>query len=362
MKPLNWSLILSYALTAAASPISGRGLRINGRAPATISEDLLTTLRFYSQYAGASYCNSDSEPGAVVTCSDDGCPDVTAAGATIVASFSGSETDIRGFVSTDDTNQVIVLSIRGSHSIRNWITDFEFIQQDCDFGDDCKVHTGFAKAWDEISSDALAAVQSAKDANPSYNIVFTGHSLGAAVSSLGAVYAREAGLAVDIINYGSPRVGNAAFAQFITDQEGAEYRVTHLDDPVPRLPPIIFNYAHTSPEYWLSNGDAFTTDYGVDDIEECDGVTSLDCNALTFGLDIIAHLYYLGPISACSPIEIALKKRQDDEHDYFWWQATAPATEVDDETLEAKLNDWVDQDKAHLMAQAQVKAKVSVSV
>jgi len=217
----------------------------------------------------------------------------------------------------------------------------------------CKVHEGFAKAWDEISEAALAAVQKAKDANPSYKIVFTGHSLGAAVSSLGAVYAREQGLAVDIINYGSPRLGNAALAQFITDQEGAEYRVTHLDDPVPRLPPIIFNYAHTSPEYWLSDGNAFTTDYSVNDVKECDGVKALGCNALTLGLDIIAHLYYLSPISGCSPIEIALKKRDGaDEQDYFWWQATAPVTEMDDDELEAKLNDWVEQDKQELMANA----------
>ncbi|KAI0104862.1 extracellular lipase [Nemania sp. FL0031] len=339
MKPFGWSLL---AATAAGSPLAAPGVVINGRAAVTTS--MLSSFDLYAQYAGASYCNSDAAIGSVVTCSGSACPDVTAAGAKITATYAGSTTDIQGFVSTDATNKVIVVSVRGSHSIRNWITDFEFIQKDCSsLASGCKVHSGFAKAWDEISSAVLTAVKAAQAANPSYKIIFTGHSLGAAVSSLGAAYARQQGLSVDIVNFGSPRVGNSAFATFVSNQAGVEYRVTHLDDPVPRLPPIIFGYAHTTPEYWLSDGTALTTDYAVSDIKVCDGVTSLGCNAATLGLDIIAHLYYLGPISGCSPVEIAFKKRQT-ESEYVWWQGTSPSVDVDDDQLEAQLNDWVQQD------------------
>ncbi|KAI0457961.1 lipase [Xylaria acuta] len=340
MKPFGWSLISSFALTAAGSPLAAPEIMLNGRA--SVSSNMLAMFDLYAQYAGASYCNSDNPVGSTVTCSGDACPDVTAAGAKIAATMKGSTTDIQGFVSTDAKNQVIVASVRGSHSLRNWITDLTFLQKDCNLGSGCKVHSGFATAWDEISDAVISAVKAAKDANPAYRIVFTGHSLGAAVSSLGAAYARQQGLEVDIINYGSPRVGNAAFAQFVSDQPGVEYRVTHLDDPVPRLPPIVFNYAQTTPEYWLSNGNSFTTDYGVDDIKVCDGTRSLGCNAATFGLNILSHLYYLGPIAGCSPIEIAFKKRQDE--DYIWWQGTAPSTDLTDDQLEAQLNDWVQQD------------------
>ncbi|KAI0196497.1 lipase-like protein [Xylaria flabelliformis] len=342
MKPVSWSLISSFALTAAGSPIAAPEILLNGRSAAAVSNDMLTTFELYAQYAGASYCNSGSPVGSTVTCSGGACPDVTAAGAKITATYAGSKTDIQGFVSTDAKNQVIVASVRGSHSLRNWITDLTFLQEDCNLGSGCKVHSGFALAWDEISDAVLNAVKTAKAANPGYRIVFTGHSLGAAVSSLGAAYARQQGLAVDIINFGSPRVGNDAFAQFVSDQPGVEYRVTHFDDPVPRLPPIVFNYAHTTPEFWLSDGGSTTTSYSVSDIKECDGTRSLGCNAATLGLDIIAHLYYLGPIAGCSPVEIALKKRQDD--DYVWWQGTTPATDMTDDQLEAQLNDWVQQD------------------
>ncbi|KAK5630848.1 hypothetical protein RRF57_006563 [Xylaria bambusicola] len=299
----------------------------------------------YAQYAGASYCNSEAAIGSTISCGGNACPDVTSAGAKITATFSGKATDIQGFVSTDTRNQVIVLSVRGSHSIRNWITDFEFLQKDCSsLTSGCKVHYGFAKAWDEISGPALAAVKAAKGANPGYRVVFTGHSLGAAVSSLGAAYARKSGLAVDIINYGSPRVGNVAFANFVSGQPGVEWRVTHLDDPVPRLPPIVFDYAHTTPEYWLEGGNAFKTDYTVNEIKVCEGVRSLGCNAVTLGLDIFSHLYYLSPIAGCSPIEIVFKSKRQEEEDYLWWQGTSPATDVDDDQLEAQLNAWVQQD------------------
>ncbi|RWA07770.1 hypothetical protein EKO27_g7336 [Xylaria grammica] len=187
MKPFGWSLISSFALTAAGSPIGAPGMMLNGRASASVSSDMLATFELYSQYAGASYCNSGVAIGSTVTCSGNACPDVTAAGAKVTGTFVGSATDIQGFVSTDEKNQVIVLSVRGSHSIRNWITDLEFIQTDCSgLVSGCKVHSGFAKAWDEISDAALSAVRAAKDANPAYKIVFTGHSLGGAVSSLGA--------------------------------------------------------------------------------------------------------------------------------------------------------------------------------
>ncbi|KAJ8107465.1 hypothetical protein ONZ43_g6725 [Nemania bipapillata] len=122
MKPFGWSLVSSFALTAAGSPIAAPGVMINERAT-TITSAMLTSLDLFAQYAGASYCNSGNAIGSIVTCSASACPDVTAAGAKITATYAGSTTDIQGFVSTDATNQVIVVSVRGSHSIRNWITE-----------------------------------------------------------------------------------------------------------------------------------------------------------------------------------------------------------------------------------------------
>jgi len=192
------------------------------------------------------------------------------------------------------------VSFRGSASIRNWLTNILFAQTPCtDLTASCQVHTGFKAAWTTVQSTVLATVAAARTAHPTYSIVVTGHSLGGAVGTLAAAYLRKAGYPCDLYTYGSPRVGNDALASFVTAQAGAEYRVTHLDDPVPRLPPILLNYRHTSPEYWLYDGSATSTDYGPNDVRVCEGTANTQCDASTSGLDVDAHLYYFEHISGC---------------------------------------------------------------
>lgn len=127
---------------------------------------------------------------------------------------------------------------------------------------------------------------------------------------------------MDLYTYGSPRVGNDAFVNFVTAQPGLEVRVTHLDDPVPRLPPLLFGYRHTSPEYWLSGGSATTTNYGVADVKVCTGNANVACNAGTFGLDVDAHLNYFLGIANCSPDGLPLRR----------------SAEISDADLETRLN------------------------
>lgn len=213
-----------------------------------------------------------------------------------------------------------------------------FLQTSCALVDGCLVHTGFATAYDEIAEDLLTAVTNARAAHPDYKIVFTGHSLGAAIATLAAANVRARGFAIDIFGYGSPRVGNRAFVDFVTKQAGSENRVTHSSDPVPRLPPIFTNYRHTSPEYWLDGGDSTKIDYTAAEIEVCEGYANLKCNAGQLGLDIDAHNYYLTAISACSPEGTP------------WKRFIAADSDISDEELEAKLNDYVEQDIAAVSA------------
>ncbi|KAI0593085.1 lipase [Biscogniauxia sp. FL1348] len=345
MKPLSCLLVSSLVSSSAArrTPRASR-YSVNGRATVTTAE--ISKLEFYSQYAGAAYCNSESELNTTVTCASDACPDVQAAGATIVATYSGEVTDIQGFTAVDETNQLIVTSLKGSGSIRNWITDFVFVQVGCDLVDDCWVHAGFATAWSEIDQDVLASVAAAAAAHPSYKLVFTGHSLGGAVSTLGAAYARKQGGYgdLDIYSYGSPRVGSAALVAYVTAQQaGGEYRVTHLDDPVPRLPPLFLGYRHTSPEYWLAGAAAFNAStYAPADVAVCDGYANTDCNAGTRGLDPDAHSYYFGPIGACGSDDLEFRRR--DAADVTRDMATSQPQDVTDAELESKLNGWIDRD------------------
>lgn len=134
----------------------------------------------------------------------------------------------------------------------------------------------------------------------------TGHSLGGAIATLAAAYLRQAGHPCDLYPYGSPRVGNLALASFITAQEGNEYRITHTDDPVPKLPPITLNYRHISPEYWINTENV---EVMAEDVEVCSGFANLTgCNAGT-GLgnnNATAHVWYYGKIPACFAGELEI--------------------------------------------------------
>ncbi len=175
-----------------------------------------------------------------------------------------------------------------------------------------------------MAARVLAGVRAAAAANPTFKVVVTGHSLGGAVATLATAYIRKAGYAADLYTYGAPRVGNDAFVAFVTDQPGGEYRVTHTDDPVPRLPPIALNYRHTSPEYWIDEGS--DTVVSLNEVQYCPGYSNVQCNGGTKGLDVDAHLWYFEAISGCSS---GISFRRDG---------------LSDEELAAKLNAYVDLD------------------
>ncbi|SPQ21833.1 ae368ab0-4aa7-4557-9d60-651608c7a28b [Thermothielavioides terrestris] len=210
----------------------------------------------------------------------------------------GTLLDTRGFVGVDPVSQQIVVSFRGTTSVQNWIADLTFVQVPCDLTPGCLVHTGFWGSWGEVAARTLAAVRDAKAAHPAYSVIVTGHSLGGAVATLAAAYLRRAGFAADLYTYGSPRIGNAAFVEFVTAQPGGEYRVTHTDDPVPRLPPLVANYRHTSPEYWISSTSQGPVTPA--DVQYCPGYANVQCNGGTEGLDIDAHNWYFQPLDGCS--------------------------------------------------------------
>ncbi|KAL1652006.1 hypothetical protein SLS58_000129 [Diplodia intermedia] len=255
-----------------------------------VSADLLASFNLFEQYSAASYCaQNNNSTGTEVSCEAGNCPLVDAATTNTVVEFEDSVvTDTTGFVATDSTNSQIVVSFRGSRSIQNWIANFDYATTSTTICDGCPAHSGFWNSWQEARSYVVDAIETAKTANPSYQIVATGHSLYLPLYNL---------LTSTKYTYGAPRIGPAALSDYITAQ-GNNYRVTHLNDPVPRLPTLNMGYVHISPEYYISSAnDAAVT---ANDINTYVGNSNLSGNA-QWGLavDIAAHLWYLGDISAC---------------------------------------------------------------
>ncbi|KHN97242.1 lipase [Metarhizium album ARSEF 1941] len=302
------------ALAAASASIAADGyakaLEIRwGGAP--ISDTDFDNLKFYSQHSAAAYCNIRVPNGHVITCGNMACPLVARNRPTVVATVVGALTGVGAYVAIDYVRMEIVVSIRGSNNIRNYITDLVFPWSDCPFTSQCKLHIGFAQGWNEIKASVGRAIAVSRRGNPRFTVVFTGHSLGGAVATIGAAYLRSGGLPVNLYTYGAPRVGNERFASWFSNGiQGRQWRVTHEDDPVPRLPPILAGYRHISPEYWLTGGNGgntYKTDYTVSDVRVCEGAASIGCNAGRDVTDMYAHLYYFGSTASCGSLPLQLR-------------------------------------------------------
>ncbi|KAI9831661.1 MAG: hypothetical protein M1819_004727 [Sarea resinae] len=272
-----------------------------------VSPSLLATFNLFEQYAAASYCTeNNNSTGSKLTCSVGNCPEVEAANTYTVIEFQNSlVTDVTGYVAVDSTNELIVVAFRGSESLRNWLSDADFPYVASNLCDGCLVDQGFWDSWSEAKSDILSAAKNASTQYPNYQIVVTGHSLGAAIATFAAAELRIDGYTAALYNFGSPRVGNLKTTELIGNQTGGNYRITHFDDPVPKLPPDLIGYTHISPEYWITTGNSIPV--ADNDISLCYGDDNNTCNGGTaVGLDIAAHKWYFGPIDSCYPLQIEI--------------------------------------------------------
>lgn len=240
--------------------------------------------------------------------------------------------DATGYLAVDHTNKLIVLAFRGSHSLSNWISNINILFKDWSLCSGCRVHAGFLESWTATRNDVAAPLKAAVAANPGYPIVATGHSLGAAVATLAAAELRTQGYNVGLVStkprcptmglavqetspvltrrqytYGSPMVGNNAFATFVTNQSGGNYRVTHANDIVPKLPGLLFGYRHVSPEYWITS--ATNVAVTAADVQVSTGTLNLNGNGGTVESSLDDHGWYFNAISACAPEGFELRRK-----------------------------------------------------
>lgn len=116
-------------------------------------------------------------------------------------------------------------------------------------------------------------MQTTLAAHSGASVTLVGHSLGAALALLDAVFLPlhlPATTSFKIIGYGMPRVGNQAFADYvdahITALAGGTglTRITNKEDPVPILPGRFLGFAHASGEIHIEDSNAWDSCPGQD--------------------------------------------------------------------------------------------------
>lgn len=128
-----------------------------------------------------------------------------------------------------DANRRAIIAFRGTQpdSFRDFLSDARFLPTA--WRGVGSVHRGFAETLDAVLPEIEAWLAEVKPAH----LVITGHSLGAAIATLLAALQPEA----ELVTFGSPRVGNGAFAGLFNGRSMRRY--VDCGDAVTLVPPPV---------------------------------------------------------------------------------------------------------------------------
>lgn len=140
---------------------------------------------------------------------------------------------VQAAIVTDRQARRGVLVFRGTNCFENWFSNLNTFQSPWHRGG--MVHQGFKQEFHRI----WPAIETALN-ETNLPMIYTGHSLGGALATLAASDTPPRA----VYTFGSPKVGDAAFA--MTLSEIPVYRVTMPGDIVTTVPPsrIPFDFCH----------------------------------------------------------------------------------------------------------------------
>lgn len=181
----------------------------------------------------------------------------------------GAQTVSYGFVAQDASGGV-VLALRGTEGILEWLHDAAFLQVPCPFlAGAGNSEDGFTAIYSSLSVDSgLANALVTGLAGLAFkqavtSVTVCGHSLGGALTSLLAMdMAANTKFKPAVYSYASPRVGDSLFANTYNALVPDTFRIANRLDIVPKLPlehplPPFPAYTHVNTLVPLNSTAAF---------------------------------------------------------------------------------------------------------
>mmetsp|Transcript_19692 Transcript_19692/g.33758 ORF Transcript_19692/g.33758 Transcript_19692/m.33758 type:complete len:703 (-) Transcript_19692:709-2817(-) len=232
---------------------------------------------------------------------------------------SNAKYDASGFVGIDESQGFIVTAFRGTVSLKNWINNLRICKitagktADAAFQtlpSDVTVHVGFLETFSSIADEMIEEVMNLHRQYPSFKLYVTGHSRGGAKATLCALHLALAGISgeqIYLYTFGSPRVGNQAFAREVNSRLVYNFRVVNNYDLVPALPLRKAGFHHVGEELWFSSSlkraqikaylEKHRSNRSIDVITEA-GLMDMCSNTVPFSrLTIVDHLLYFDRIT-----------------------------------------------------------------
>jgi triacylglycerol lipase len=162
---------------------------------------------------------------------------------------------------TGDRHKIIV-SFRGTElsKLQDILSDIRLDRTYHALGN---VHFGFIRSLDSAWREVISTIRQFQDNNQS--IWFTGHSLGAALATLGVAKMLEFAYPVaGLYTFGQPRVGDKKFADAMNTVMAKQYfRFVNNNDAVPRVPLRAMGYVDCGYFLYLDKNQVLHDDLSI---------------------------------------------------------------------------------------------------
>ena len=189
--------------------------------------------------------------------------------------FDASETgycDAQVYICYTQKNELLI-TCRGTESLSDIVTDLKLWRDnlyDISYHNNFqslkktfgipKIHTGFYEQYHTIKYIIHQKISLYLLENKDPVIIFTGHSLGGALATIGAACAsiqfKHLNLNIQCYTFGSPKVGNSNFVKIFDTFVTKSIRFVNNMDPVPMMP--YFGYVHVKGLTHLNNTCEYT--------------------------------------------------------------------------------------------------------
>ncbi|KAI6030939.1 Alpha/Beta hydrolase protein [Pisolithus orientalis] len=256
-------LILPFSISSRVSHMECRQSNVY-----VLSPSELASLAPYSQFARAAYCPPSTVDGWMCGEACDAVPDFLVS----LTGGDGSDTQYYyvGYWLSGDT---VIVAHQGTDTTKllAYLTDVDIFLESLDpllfpgISSSVQVHSGFANEHAKTAPTILAGV---------------GHSLGGALAELDCLFlalSLPSNIAIKGVTYGTPRVGNPAWASFFDST-----------DPIPIVPGIFMGFSHVHGEVHITEPNYAVSCPGNDD------ATDANCTIMTvpnvFDSNMLNHL------------------------------------------------------------------------
>ncbi|KAF8470282.1 lipase [Russula ochroleuca] len=264
------SFLCLFAL-ASAVLVRATAISVKRQAIAPLSSTQIGVFAPFTHLASAAYCDPSTTRTWTCGANCQAVPDFQP----VAAGGDGSDTQFWYVGSSNSLNTVIVAH-QGTnpHQLLALLTDADFFLKQLDTSlfpgipSSVEAHSGFVDEQAKTASEILFHVQNTLSTQGLSSVTVVGHSLGGALALLDGVYLSlqlPKTVAVKVISYGMPRVGNQAFANFVDSQlSGVVTHINNEEDPIPIVPGRTLGFHHPSGEIHIQDSGVWDACPGQD--------------------------------------------------------------------------------------------------